>query len=198
MIITYPDQGYFKIQSGNLTILINPTNQRSFKGATLILNTTKPAQTEPTDGELIWIDHQGEYEIKGVQVWGWSVGLPAGQAGHAYRQAGQTDQKEKTIYRVIFENFKILILGDLDKAPTPEIQNQIQKPDIVLGPANSKINKWLKILEPKLIVPALAKNSEVQELLKEFNQKESKPEEKLTLKLKDLESDKTIIRCLKF
>lgn len=195
MIITYPDQSYFKLQSGNLTILVNPTNQRSFKGAVLALNTTKPAKTEPADSELVWIDHQGEYEVKNIQVQGWSI--------------GQADQREKTVYRIIFsargeisplrggEDFKILVLGDLDKALTPEIQNQVQKPDVVLGPANLKIAKWLKSLEPKLIIPALAKSGESQELFKEFNQKESKPEEKLTLKLKDLETGKTIIRCLK-
>lgn len=194
MIITQPEAGYFKLQSGNLTTLINPTHQRSFKGAILVLNTFSPSSIKSTGGELIWIEHQGEYEVKNIQVQGWSV---RDETSFQSRDAAQQINLDKTVYRIIFENLKILILGDLAKSLGSDIQNHIQKPDIVLGPANLKITKWLKTLEPKLIIPALIKPSEIQEFLKEFGQKESKIEEKLTLKPKDLELNKTIIQCLK-
>jgi len=76
MIITYYGDTYFKLQAGNLTVLIDPTNQRSFKGADLILNTLKPALTQmPAEADhTVWVDHQGEFEIKGMQVRGWSPG----------------------------------------------------------------------------------------------------------------------------
>lgn len=184
MIITYQGENYFKLQNGNTVILINPSNQRSFKGAVLILNTTMPAPAgDPTEEEIISINHQGEYEVQGIQIQGWSVKQEKGI--------------EKTIYRIIFEDLKIIVLGDLNEPLTGEIQNACQQPDIVLGPNNDKINKWVKNLEPALIVPAFDKQDDWQNFAKEFGQTDTKPEEKITLKKKDLIPGKIAIQWLK-
>ncbi len=185
MIITYQGENYFKLQNGGTVILINPANQRSFKGAALVLNTTKPARISESESEekIIIIDHQGEYEIQGIQIQGWN--------------AKQEKDSEETIYRIIFEDLKIVILGDLDQPLTGDIQNACQQPDIILGPNNNKISKWLKNLEPALIVPAFDKAGDWQIFAKEFNQADAKPEEKITLKKKDLIPGKTAIQWLK-
>lgn len=192
MIITYQGENYFKLQNGNTVVLINPTNQRSFKGAVLILNTTMPAPAgEPTEEDkIISISHQGEYEIQDIQVRGWS--LPTSQAG-----VKQEKGNEKTIYRLIFEDLKIIVLGDLDEPISGEVQNACQQPDIILGPNNDKINKWVKNLEPALILPAFDKPADWQNFAKEFGHADSKPEEKITLKKKDLTPGKIAVQWLK-
>ena len=75
MIINYYGGDYFKIQAGDLAILIDPENQRSFKGATLALNTIRPSLAEaPLEASPAWIDHQGEYEVNGIRVEGRTLG----------------------------------------------------------------------------------------------------------------------------
>jgi len=185
MIITYQGGNYFKLQNGNTVVLINPTNQRSFKGAVLILNTTMPASAGQPDEEdkIISISHQGEYEIQDIQIRGWGFKQEKGV--------------EKTIYRIVFEDLKIVILGDLDESLSGEIQNACQQPDIILGPNNNKINKWVKNLEPALILPAFEKPADWQNFAKEFGHADAKPEEKITLKKKDLAPGKIAVQWLK-
>lgn len=185
MIITYQGENYFKLQNGGTVVLINPANQRSFKGAVLILNTTMPALAgEPNEeDEIIAVSHQGEYEIQDIQIRGWSIKQEKGI--------------EKTIYRLIFEDLKIIVLGDLDEPLSGEIQNACQQPDIILGPNNNKISKWVKNLEPALILPAFDKPADWQSFAKEFGQADAKPEEKITLKKKDLIAGKIAVQWLK-
>lgn len=184
MIITYQGENYFKLQNGNTVVLIDPANQRSFKGAVLALNTTMPTRIEESNEEgLIVISHQGEYEIQGIQIQGWTV--------------NQENNKEETVYRIIFEEMKIVILGNLNQPLTGEIQNACQQPDIVLGPNNNSINKWVKNLEPALIIPAFDKPADWQNFAKDFSHAETKPEEKITLKKKDLIPGKIAVQWLK-
>ena len=72
MIITYQGGNYFKIQSGDFVLLVDPDNARSFKGASVVLNTLKPPLVAaPAESEgLVWIENQGEYEIKGTRISG--------------------------------------------------------------------------------------------------------------------------------
>lgn len=73
MTISYQGDNYFKIQSGDDAILIDPTNARSFKGATAVVLTTLPTSPMQLENGLV-VDHQGEYETKGIRIEGWSVG----------------------------------------------------------------------------------------------------------------------------
>lgn len=185
MIITYQGDNYFKLQNGGTVVLINPANQRSFKGAALVLSTDFPATAGEPDAEdkTIAISHQGEFEVQDIQVRGWS-----------WRQEKGI---EKTIYRLIFEDLKIIVLGDLDEPLSGEIQNACQQADIVLGPNNGRISKWVKNLEPALIVPAFDKPADWQNFAKDFSHANDKPEEKITLKKKDLTPGKTAVQWLK-
>ena len=180
MTITYHGDNYFKIQTSKTSILIDPTNQRSFKGADLILNTISPAATKPlqTD-ETFWIEHQGEYETKNIYIHGWSV--------------GQENKKEKTVYQLILDDMTIVVLGYLTKEPSAEIQTTFKSTDIILGP--STVVKWIKKLEPSLIIPALSGVS-LKKFLNEFNQENCPSENKLLIKKKDLIPSKMLIQCL--
>lgn len=185
MVITYQGENYFKLQNGNTVILINPANQRSFKGSTLILNTSWPAPAGEPDFEdkTTAISHQGEYEVQEIQVRGWSI--------------GREKDVEKTLYRIIFEDLKIIALGDLAEPLTGEIQNACQQADIIIGPNNCQINKWVKNLEPALILPAFDKPADWQNFAKDFPHAAAQPEQKITLKKKDLSPGKAVAQWLK-
>ena len=108
MIINYYGGDYFKVQAGDLAVLIDPENQRSYKGAALILNTVRPALAEaPAETTPFWIDHQGEYEVQGIRIEGWSL--------------GEEDRKEKTAYRMIFDEVCFGILGHITHDSDPRI-----------------------------------------------------------------------------
>lgn len=190
MVITYHGDNYFKIQSSSLTVLVDPTSGRSFRGTDLILNTLKPSLVPPPTDETgcFWVDHQGEYEIKDVGVRGWS--------------SGSEKEKEKTIYRITFDRISLLILGHLTKEPDKEIQEYLTGADIVIVPAGGKpfisqsaAAKLIRQIKPSIVIPSLFKD--LKDFLREFNRPKCAFEEKLVIKSKDLKPGAVEIRCLK-
>ncbi len=189
MIITYHGDNYFRLQAGGTTVLIDPTNQRSFKGANLILNTLKPADVLPSENnEPFWIDHPGEYEIQNIKVRGFNADFDG--------------KKKKTIYLVNFDEINLIVLGYLSKEPTAEIQEHLKNADCLIIPAGGK--PWLtapaaaklaRQLEPAVIIPSLYENN-LKSFLKEFDG-ECAPEEKLVFKKKDFKPNAMTIKCLK-
>ena len=188
MVITYHGDNYFKIQSGNFTALIDPTDSRSFRGADLVLSTLKPSPVPPPKEEgVFWVDHQGEYEVKDAVVRGMSAGVERGD--------------EKTIYRITLEDITVLILGHLGHEPSPEVQENFKGAQVVIVPAGGKpfiseeaAAKLVRQIEPALVIPSLSKN--FKNFLKEMGKDKCPVEEKLTFKAKDLEAGKMAVRCL--
>ncbi len=183
MVITYNGNNYFKIQAGEITALIDPLNQRSFKGATFILKTTPLGEGSPSPDDPPTFSHQGEYEVKGVYVQGWT-------------------ENGTTIYKMILDEITVIVLGHLAKEPSAETQEHLQDADIMIVPAGQKpylspanIAKLIRQSEPALVIPALYEN--LKPFLKEMEQDECEPEEKITLKKKDLKPKAMLIRCLK-
>lgn len=183
MIITHQGGNYFKIQSGDLAILVDPENQRSYRGTQIIVNTIKPALAEkPEEGaeaQPVWIDNQGEYEVKGIRVQGWSTGF------------NPKTKREHTAYRVLFDEISIVILGALTDVVNPEIISELSDADIVIAPAGGApyiaqqaIAKLIRQMEPGIVIPSLYKD--VKPFLKELDQTDVKPEEKLVIKKKDI------------
>lgn len=188
MIITYQGDNYFKIQSGDTSLLIDPTNQRSFKGTSLIVNTIKPSYVD-YDGntEIFWIDHQGEYEIKGISVRGWSAENDGGT--------------EKTIYRITFDEIVISVLGHITSDPANEFFEYLENTDILIAPAGGKpfvslpsIAKFIRQIEPSVIIPSLFKD--IKPFLKEFAKESVPSDEKYVFKKKDLSPNAMEIRKL--
>ena len=183
MIINYYGGDYFKIQAGDLTVLVDPENQRSFKGAALVLNTVRPAlaeapaQTEQTGMSPFWIDHQGEYEVQGIHVSGWSL--------------GEEERREKTAYRMIFDEVHLGILGHITHDSDPRIHEFLKECDVLIIPGGEKpyigasaAAKLVRQLEPAVIIPSLTKNP--RPFLKELGQEKLKEEEKFVFKKKEL------------
>ena len=194
MVITYQGENYFKLQSGNAVVLIDPENQRSFKGSSIIVNTIMPAAVQKppateSEGEdtMVWIDHQGEYEARGIRVRGWST--------------GQTNDTEHTAYRINFDDITIGILGHLSKELDQKIQAEFNGIDILILPAGGKpfvsqtsAAKIVRQTEPGIVIPALYKD--VKLFLKEFGKTAFETEDKLTIKKKDITPKAMRIFCL--
>jgi len=183
MIITYQEENYFKIQSGDKTILIDPTNQRSMKGASVVIYTSATEKdmessfTEGGAGSFVSIWHQGEYEIGGIHVRGWSI--------------DNESEKEKTMYKIQWDDISIGVLGFLTKELDTKTLFTLQETDILIAPAGGKpylqqssIAKYVRQLEPGIIIPSLF--GDLKLFLKELGAEEVKPEEKLTIKKKDI------------
>jgi len=195
MVITYNGDGYFKFQSGSTTVLLDPTNQRSFKGADIVLNTQRPAETdapEPSDKSApFWIDHPGEYEVGGIRIRGWQV-------------PGSTEQ-ERTVFRMDYDEFRFVCFGRLTKEPSADIIEYLEHVDIVVIPAGgtpcitpAKAAAFIRQFEPAIVIPSHYETKKaLSTFLKEFNQSSCDMEERVTLRKSDVKEGTMAIRCLK-
>ncbi len=181
MVITFQEQNYFKIQSGEQTILIDPTNQRSMKGAGVVIHTSfseKDVERPPSEEDSpIYIYHQGEYEIGGIHVRGWNT--------------EHDGEMEKTMYSITWDDITLGVLGGISKELDPKTLFALQEIDILIVPAGGKpylqqssIAKYIRQIEPGIIIPSLYTDLKV--FLKEVGGEDSKPEEKLTIKKKEI------------
>lgn len=182
MVITYQGGNYFKIQSGELALLIDPDNQRSYRGTQLIVNTLKPPLAEAPEmgeGQPVWIENAGEYEVRGVRVTGWNAGYST------------KEKKTHTVYRILFDEISIVVLGYLTDPLTPEVVSELSDADIVIAPAHGSpllghdaVAKLIRQMEPGIVIPSLPKDTKA--FLKALGETDVKPEEKLVLKKKDI------------
>ncbi len=207
MVITWHSLDFFKVQFGDLTIAVNPISKDSKLkstrfGADIALIGKHDVDHNGLDqvsfGEKkpFAIEGPGEYEIKGVFI----KGFPAGK---------DASGKLNTMYTVSLENMNLCFLGALStieleadtKAALPDI-------DILFVPIGgeqaltaSEAYKLSVILEPKLIIPAHYKDDAAGEaalkaFLKEEGVSKNEPQEKLTIKKKDLEGKEGDIAVL--
>ncbi len=102
-------------------------------------------------GEPFVIDGPGEYETKGVFIYG----IPAWHDNKEGKERGGT-----IIYRIIAENMNILHLGDLGDLLTDEQIEKINEVDILLIPVGGiytidgkKANEIISQLEPRIVIP---------------------------------------------
>lgn len=177
MVITHQDEYSFKFQSGETSVLLNPTNSRSFKGAALALFTTfqknLPLQKE---GEVVIIAYPGEYEVKDIRITGWK------------------STEDYSLYHLVYDEIKISIISEDTSYPSPELIEGIGESDILIIPIGTKKGlsttsaaKLIRAVEPALLLPVFEDAQEEKNFMKEFEGK-IRTEEKLVLKKKDIVS----------
>ncbi len=192
MIITYHGDNYLRLQSGNTTVLVDPTTQRSFRGANIILNTLLPGTTprpgDEEEGVPFWVEHQGEYEVQGIHIRGWSTG---NDGTHEY-----------TAFRVLFEDISFAFLGHLQKDPGADLIAELKGADVLVIPGGGKpylapdaAARAVRQIEPGAVIPTLGKD--MKQFLKELGQATVTPEEKFVFKKKDLTPGKMAVHLLK-
>jgi len=187
MVISYQGENYVKVQSGSFAFLIDPSDERSFRGAAFALMTRHPAPLAKgrTDVELtalrepIWIDRPGEYEIAGVRINGYPVAAKDGLA--------------HTAYRVALEGITLAFLGHLTALPEQKTIGALAGADILFVPGGGKpwlpesdAAKLVRQLEPGIVVPTLLTKKTCDAFMRELGAKVESPAEKLVVKKKDI------------
>lgn len=183
MVIQYFGEECFRLQSGERSLLVNPSNGR-LKGD-VVLKTLAATDAAPGENEIIF---PGEYETKGIEIHGFQV------------DGESTESFVKTVYAVRWEEMKFVFLGHLSKPIEAEWLENLGEPDIVFVPTGDnhfidphEAAKLIKQLEPALIVPSYRKKPD--EFLKAMGEK-GETQEKLVLKKKDLADKKSQVVVL--
>ena len=174
MVITYQGGGSFRIQSGNLSIVVDPQNDR--QKPDVLLKTAAPYPAEnPGQGE---ITGPGEYEIAGIGIRGIQIAAES-----------KTDLI-KTIYRVLVEDLALGFMGELWNIPDAESIQALGDIDILVLPVGGKpylkpedAAKLVKQIEPTVVIPSHYKNP--KDFFEEMGQRAA-PQEKFTVKKKEL------------
>lgn len=220
MVITWLGQSCFKIQSGELVIIIDPFSKEigltppRFRADLALITHSHfdHSNTDSLTGEPFIIQGPGEYEIKGVYVKG------------IYTFHDKAQGKEKginTVYKIEFEEINIAHLGDFGEGILrDETLDEIGDTDILMIPVGGPsakpdtgkytidaedAAKVVRQIEPRFVIPMHYKIpglkvelDPVDQFLKEMGARNKEAQEKLTIKKKDFaEEDKTEVIVLK-
>lgn len=194
MIITHYGKQFFKVQFGDTVVALNPIGKDSkLKGARFGAEIAVVSLNHPdfsgvdavTYGEKkpFAVIGPGEYEINGVSIRGFLT-----QSQYA------KEPKLNTVYLVELEGIKLCFLGQLHTSELSEkTREALDGIDILFVPVGggetlspAEAHKLATKMEPSIIIPMDYDDKTLKEFLKESG-KNPKPEEKLTIKKKDLE-----------
>ncbi|MEX0877753.1 MAG: MBL fold metallo-hydrolase [Candidatus Spechtbacterales bacterium] len=200
MVITWYGQSCFKIQSGQLTVVIDPFDKSigltppKFE-AQMVLTTHDHFDhnnISTIKGDYFVVDGPGEYEYGGIRVRG---------IRSYHDNSGGEERGLNTIYVVTIEDINLLHMGDIGQDKLTEEQlDVIGEVDILMVPVGGNFTvdgeKALDIsnqVEPKIVIPMHYKLKglkpgldDVSGFLKAIGKTDVTAEEKLTIKKKDL------------
>lgn len=206
MIIQWHGQSCFKIQSGDLVLVIDPyskelglTPPRYRTDIVLVThNHYDHSNLSSLGGEPFLISGPGEYETKGVYI----HGIPSFHDSVQGKERGVN-----TIYVVEIDGVCIAHLGDFGEGPLrDETLDSIGDVDILMIPVGGKYTidgedagKVVKQIEPTIVIPMHYKIpgigvalDPVDQFLKEMGAQKTDPQEKLVIKKKDIIEDEKI------
>lgn len=195
MVISYLGGECFKITQGDLTLAINPPGKGSKLasakfGADIALVSLDHEDFNGIDqasfGERqpFVISGPGEYEVKGVAVRGFGAPTTYGKK-----------ETINTIYSISLEGMTLCFMGAQGQVELPAAAKQeLDEVDILFVPVGggevldaAGASKLAVALGPKVIIPMHYDTTSLKAFLKEEGAEGVKPEEKLTVKKKDLE-----------
>ncbi len=212
MVISWYGQSCFKIQSGDLTLIIDPfdksiglTPPRQIGADIVIVSHEHPDHNNVASigGDPFIINSPGEYDIKGVKVRG---------IFSFHDNEGGKERGVNTIYIIGIENMRLCHFGDFGQKDLTEEQiEDIGNVDILMIPVGGHYTldaKWaseiIKQIEPKIIIPMHynvpnlnIELDSVDKFLKEMGADKKEAVEKLTIKKKELPMEETEVVVLK-
>ena len=194
MVITYLGGQCFKVSFGDTTLAFNPISKDSSMtavkfGADVAFVTTNHedfngvAQVTYGDREPFVISGPGEYEVGEVTARGFGV-----------KTAYDGSEFYNTVYYVTLEGINMLFCGAMsDPKLDPKILEEFGDIDILFVPvgggdvldAAAAAELGVK-LEARVIIPMQYDAASLKLFLKEAGAENVKPEEKLTVKKKDI------------
>ncbi|MFH0803694.1 MAG: MBL fold metallo-hydrolase [Candidatus Tagabacteria bacterium] len=204
MVITYYGLSCFKIQSGDTTLVFDlPAIKAPRFHADIILQ-SHDYDVEKIQEDSFLIDSPGEYEVKGVYV----RGLKSYGDSSSGKKRGLN-----TVYVLRLENMDLCFLGDFgEKELRPELKEGIGKIDILFVPVVGELDaedarNIINQIEPAVAIPAHysedppageagKKGDVLKKFLGEMGQKDIKPQEKLSIKKKDIKENGTEVVVL--
>ncbi len=195
MIITHHGKEFFKLQTGDVVLALNPISKDSkFKtngfGANIALvSVNMPdyngAELVEYAGKVPFVvKGPGEYEISDIMIQGFAT---KGYSDHI-----------NSIYYFEFDGMKILYLGAMYLPEIPlEARQAIGDVDVLFVPIGGKTvldaaaaHKLAVSFSPKLIIPmdfgSDQEKDALKDFLKESGSEKISPVDKLTIKSKDL------------
>ena len=195
MIITHQGKQFFKLQTGDTVIALNPISKDSkFKtngfGANIAMVTMNQEDYNGADlveyaGKVPFVVRgPGEYEVDGTMIQGFAT--------------KGFDDHINAIYYFEFDGMKILFLGAMYQPElTLETKQAIGDVDVLFVPIGGKTvlgaeaaQKLVVSFNPKLVVPMDYGTDQEKDALKDFLKESSSekvaPVDKLTIKSKDL------------
>ncbi len=211
MVITWYGQSCFKIQSGNLTVAVDPFSKETgataprFKSDIVIVSHGHShLQKDSIPENPIVIKGPGEYEAQGVLIHGI-------QTYHDDAQGKELGLN--TAYSIGIEDMNVVHLGDFGESTVrPEVLEALGTVDILLIPVGGHptidaktAKKIIEQIEPRVVIPMNYKTSgmkgsldTVDTFLKEMGAKNQEAEDRFTIKKKDLpQAEETKVIVLK-
>lgn len=212
MILQRFGQSFFRLDTQGVTIAIDPFSKNPEAGlsrvprfrADIVLVTHEHDDhnnVEVLEGEPLILRGPGEYEAKGIFIEG---------IASFHDRAGGRERGTNTIFVIESEDLRVVHMGDFGEANLSEEEREkIGTVDILLIPvggtytidgreAASLVHK----IEPKAVIPmhyrsqgGSAKLEGPEKFLKELAAK-PEPEDKLTIRAKDLTEGKTQVFLL--
>jgi len=205
MILTYHEGFCVRAQAGDTTIVFGPVSKESKKfkptnfGADVAfvsLNHPDMNGTEEAgrgEKQPFVISGPGEYEIKDIAAFGFPSTSEYGG-----------DQRINTIYSISFDGLSVLYAGAIGTTALPKDLEDMDPPDILIVPvgdegalAPAEAQKLAVNLEAKIVIPIGYDEKSLKQFLKEAGAEGVKPEEKLTLKKKDVAGKENEVVVLK-
>ncbi|PIR45049.1 MAG: hypothetical protein COV10_01360 [Candidatus Vogelbacteria bacterium CG10_big_fil_rev_8_21_14_0_10_51_16] len=202
MVITYYGLAACKVQYSSTVLAFSPVSKKSsYRASTFGADLALIAVNHPDyngrdqvafgSKEPFVIDGPGEYEVNGIYVRGFGV------LQKKPKEEGGT-MRVNTIYSVLFEGVNLCHLGCLDsKELAPEVTESLGEIDVLFLPIfkntldDSVASKLANTLNPKIVVPLYDDHDtgekSLSQFLKESGRGGLKPEDRLTLRKKDLE-----------
>ncbi len=209
MIATYHGELFVKLQTGDVTIAINPIGKDSGKkvtrfGSDICLVTTNlpicigSDQVEHSGKVPFIISGPGEYEAKGISF-----------RGIQSKFLDNGEEKINTIYTFLFDGIKVCVIGAVNEKLEADARDAISSCDVLFVPVleNSKDGgyKYLSAkdsvtvsnnLDAKIIIPIGYDDKTLPIFLKESGAVGTMPIEKLTIKKKDLVGKEGVVITL--
>lgn len=197
MVITYHGENYVKVSAGPLTFLVDPLDERSFRGAKFVCMTEDPSPLLKRNvrealalREPFLVLHPGEYEVEGVRIEGYPATVGEGRT--------------RIAYRVVLEDLILGFLGALTAFPEERVLERLAGCDVLFLPGGGKPHlresdaaKLVRQLEPGIVIPTLLSSKRTCEsFVKELGAKPAAPSEKLVLRKKDIVPKAMAVVCL--
>lgn len=195
MVITYNGGESFKVSFGDTTLALNPASKQSkqfspakFGSDVALISMHHPdfngvEQVTLGNKQPFVIDGPGEYEVGDVTVRGFGV-----------ETVYANEKRFNTIYQFQLEGMNVVFLGALGSPDIDaSILGELNDIDILFVPIGGdevlevpQASKLAVKLEARLIIPMHYDAQSLNAFLKEEGADEAKPQDKLTIKKKDV------------